>query len=275
MIKYRKAKELIDQVADDLSAYDDQGLIDYGHLYKILRRCNEVLGHKINPEKQEIIRIKNFRSVAPSDFMTLNFAFVCSTKDVRTDRPSGFHVEYQTCSTTEKSCNVCLTECDNEIVIVQKLDENWTQFKNLETVAVSPNSRKKCTGGCPNVTASCDKMIDIGDDLTITTTFQTGDLYLNYVGSMDDADENLLIIDDALIEPYYENELIKYILKFIVYNRTGDVAELYKDAKIEASRAKIDALRYVATPGYTEMQDLWQSQRSRLYRKYFLPIIGY
>lgn len=275
MIKYRKAKEIIDQVADDLSSYDDQGLIDYGHLYRILRRCNETLGHKLNPSKEEIVHIKNHRGSLPNDFLSLNFSFVCTTKQVNVTPPKGFQIEYKTLCTRSGKCNPCLTECDNDYAIFQLLDDNWTQYKNLEVVGVSSKSSPRCAADCLNFGARSEKMIDIGEDGLVTTTFPAGELYLNYVGSMENDDEDLLVIDDALVEPYYEAELTKYILKSILYNKDGDVADLYKDAKIDAARAKIDALRYVATPGYTEIVNLWKSQRTRLYNKYFLPILGY
>lgn len=274
-MKYRKAKEIIDQVADDLNSYDAQGLIDPSHLYKILRRCNESLGHKINPSKQTVVHVKNYRSVLPDDFVELNLAFMCTKQTVNVTPPKGFQIEYRTTCLGQKSCNPCLTECNNEFVIYQLLDENWTQFVNLSTVAINQRSVSKCNSQCPNMWVNSDKMIDIAEDGTITTTFQNGELYLNYVGSMEDADEDLLVIDDALIEPYYEHELTKYILKWALYNKTADVAELYRDAKIEASRAKIDAMHYVNTPGYAEMNELWKSQRTELYNKYFRPILGY
>jgi len=275
MIKYRKAREIIDQVADDLSSYDDQGLIDYSRLFKVLRKCNEFLGHRINPEKQEVIRIQNFKGILPEDFSSLNFAFVCTEKLVNVTPPKGFQVEYKTVCKGKKSCSPCLTDCDNDFVIYQYLDDDWIQFKSLEPLQISSKSFNKCTTDCPNVFVTCDKVIEVNPDNTVTATFEKGYVYLNYVGTMEDEDEDLLIIDHPLVEPYYEGELTRTILKSIVYNKDGAVAELYQDAKIEAARAKIDAMHFTAMPGYDEIRDLYQSQRVRLYKKYFLPILGY
>lgn len=275
MIKYRKGKEIIDQVADDLGSYDDQGLIDYSRLYKILRRCNATLGEKLNPDRQAVIHVKNYRAYLPEDFVSLNYAFVCTKREVNVTPPKGFQIEYKTLCTKAKNCDPCITECDNDYAIFQLLDDEWTQYKSLETVSVNSKSFNKCNSECPNTRVNSHRTIEIGDDGTVTTTFTNGDLYLNYVGSMENEDGELLVLDHPLVEPYYEAEVTRQILKSIVYNKDGDVGELYKDTKIEAARARTAAMSFVNTPGYDEIRNLWKSQRERLYRKYFLPIIGY
>lgn len=273
MRKYRKGREIIDQVAEDLSSYDDQGLIDYTKLYKVLRKCNAALGEKINPEKEEVVQIKNFRGYLPEDFYNLNFAFICRERTFNVKPPQGFHVEYKTICKHENKCKPCLTECDNDYVIFQYLDDNWTQYKNLELVRVDPKSFSKCKADCPNLFAKSGNEFEIADDGMITTNFETGAIYLNYVGNLEDLDEDLLIIDHPLVEPYYEAELIRQILKNIVYNKDGEVVQLYGDAKIEASRARTQAMNFINMPEYTEIRDLYQNQRKRLYDKYFRPIL--
>lgn len=274
MIKYRRAQEIINQVADDLSSYYDQGLIDFSKLYKVIRKCNAALGEKINPEKQEVIHVKNFKSYLPEDFSALNYAFVCKTKTILAPPPpKGFQIEYKTICEGTKSCSPCITECDNQVVIYQKLDENWTQFKDLEVVRISPKSFNKCNHDCPNVFSKSGNIFTIEEDSSITTTFETGEIYMNYVGVMENSDEDLLIIDHPLVEPYYEAELIKQILKLIVYNKDADVAQLYQDSLRELGRARKQAMDFVNTPGYDEIRNLFQSQRVRLHNKYFAPIM--
>lgn len=276
MIKYRKAREIIDQVAEDLGSYDDQGLIDYSKLYKVIRKCNAVLGEKINPEKTEMVTISNYRGRLPEDFSNLNYALLCKTKKFNVTAPSGFQVEYKTlCEKKNGKCNPCLKECDNEHVIIQKCKEDWLEFSDLISVRVTTKSFKHCHASCPNLFVTHGTYIDIGDDGVITANFKEGDLFISYVGSMEDEDEDLLVIDHPLIEPYYEASLINQVLKLLLYNKEADVAQIYQDSLRDMGRARTQAISFYQTSGYTEIQNLFQAQRERLYNKYFAPIMGY
>lgn len=273
-MNYRKGRELIDQVAEDLSSYDDQGLIDYSKLYKILRRCNATLGLRINPEKTEMIQIKEYKGYVPEDFKVLNHAFLCKEKVYDVCAPKKVYVEYQTlCTGDKKTCSPCLTEDCGDYAIYQLLDDNWTQFKQLEVCRATTKSFNKCTTSCPNLFSKSGNEFEIQDDGTVVTNFQNGHLYINYMGTLEDSDEDLLVLDDPLVEPYYEAELTRQILKFIAYNKDGDVANIYGDAKIEASRAKITAISYVNAIGYKELQETYKAERDKLFAQYFRPIL--
>lgn len=275
MIKYRKGRELIEQVADDLSSYCDQGLIDYSKLYKVLRKCNADIGEKINPEKEDMVKIKDYRGYVPLDFKTLNYAFLCKEKISHCPPPpKGFQVEYETKCVKGNKCKPCVSECDSDYVIYQKLDDEWTQFKSLEVTRVNPSSIGRCSRSCPNMFSITGNEFDIDSNGMITTNFKDGFIYFNYVGNLEDDEDDLLILDHPLVEPYYENELIKQILKLALYNKSADVAQLYSDAKVEASRARTTAIGFTNMSEYTEIRNLVQNQRKRFYDKYFGPITG-
>ncbi len=272
---YRKASELIEQVSEDLDSYSDQGLIDASKLYKILRRCNGQMGQRINPEKDQVIHVKDYRSYLPEDFLSLNYAFICKTRTVNVGTPNqGFHVEYKTVCTKDNKCKVCVDESCGEVCIYQLLDENWTQFKDVEVLRVNPKSFNMCHNKCPNTYSNSPIEMELGSDGLVTTNFQNGWLYLNYTGSMEDEDGELLILDDPNVEGYYEGEIVKQILKTALYNKNADISQIYGDAKVEASRARTQALSYVSTWGYDEMRNVFQNERKHLYNKYFRPILG-
>lgn len=274
-MKYRKAREIIDQVAEDLSSYDDEGLIDYSKLYKIIRRCNSTLGFRINPELQEIVHIKSYKGYLPEDFITLNYAFLCKSKQVNVSVSQGFQVEYKTlCQNKKNKCSPCVSDHCGDYAIYQLLDDNWTQYTQMEVIRINPKSFNKCATQCPNMFSRTANEFQIEDDGSITTTFENGHLYLNYMGDMEDEEGDLLVLDDPNVEPYYESELIRQILKTVTYNKDGDVAQLYGDAKIEAARAKFNAINYVNTWGYDEIRNTFQAEKKKLYRKFFSPILG-
>lgn len=271
MIKYKKAKILIDQVAEDLDSYADNGLIDYSKLYKVLRRCNGDLGQRINPEKQAVIHIVNYRGMLPEDFVALNYALVCSTKRVNSTPPKGFQIEYETLCKNGSTCG--LHDCDPDYAVYQLLDDEWTQYIDLEAVRLSPKSYSRCTETCMNTKVHSPKILEINPDGSVTTTFK-GDVYINYVGSMEDDDNDLLVIDHEQVEGFYEAALIRAILKSAHYNKYDDVQHLYQDAKREYDIAKSLAVRFVNTPGYRELVDTVQAERTKVYNKYFKTILG-
>jgi hypothetical protein len=274
MIKYKPASVILDQVAEELSSYDDQGMIDYGKLYKIIRKCNAILGLKLNPEKQIMLSVKNFKVKLPEDFESLNFAFLCQTKKINVTLPSGFQVEYKDVSSwKQKSC--CIWQCETETVIFEKTKEEWQSFSKFDIVRVNSSSMGQCAHQCPNFFSRSQSMISIGQDGWISTNFETGDLYLNYVGSMENEDGDLMVLDHPIVEAYYEAAVTAHIFKLIYRNKEDDVQQLYADAVIEKSRAEKVATSLVNMPEYTEIRDVAQAQRVRHFNKYVLPITGW
>jgi hypothetical protein len=142
-MNYKKGKIILDQVGEDLSTYDDQGFIDHSKLYKVLRTCNATLGLKLNPEKTEVLHVSNFRTRLPDDFVSLNFAFLCTIKRFNVTPPSGFHVEYKTMPEWKKN-QACVWECENKTVIYQKCEEKWQEFSDVQLVRLTEKSFKKC-----------------------------------------------------------------------------------------------------------------------------------
>lgn len=273
MIKYKKASLILDQVAEELNSYDEAGLIDFTKLYKVLRKCNSVLGQRINPEKQDVLTIKNFKVQLPDDFESLNLAFLCHTKKINVTPPSGFHIEYKNlCEWNSTSCGSWERDC--ETVIYQKCNEQWREFSHFDLVRVSQASYSKCGSQVPNFFSKSGNIINIGQDGWITTTFRDGDLYLSYVGSMEDEDGDLLVLDHPITESYYEAAVIHHIFKLMYRNKEDDVQQLYHDALREMEKARIKAEMFVNMTGYDELRDLYQSQRTRLWNKFALPIVG-
>lgn len=273
MLNYKKASTILEQVAEELNSYDEQGLIDNSKLYKILRTCNATLGIRLNPEKQVMVRVNNFHAPTPSDYEALNFAFLCHKKKLNVTRPHGFHVEiksFQEWQPKDNSC--CIFERETETVIVQKCKEEWQEFSHFDMVRITDST--KCSDNCMNVLSRSSNSVSINKN-DIVTDFKEGDLYLNYVGAMEDEDGDLLVLDHPLTEPYYEAAVIHHLFKLLLRNKEADVAQLYTESLRALQRAKIDALNFTNMPEYTELRDLYQAQRVRLWRKYALPIVGW
>lgn len=100
------------------------------------------------------------------------------------------------------------------------------------------------------------------------TTFQTGKVYLNFQGAMEDEQGNLMVPDHDLINEYYEYALKQRILENLFLNGE-DVAQRMQLVESKLKAARNAALSLVNTPNFQEMQKLWWTNRRAQYFKYY------
>ena len=100
------------------------------------------------------------------------------------------------------------------------------------------------------------------------TSFQTGKVYLNYQGALEDCDGNLLIPDHPEINHYYEYALKQRILENLFLNRE-DVGQQMQLVEVKLREARNRALSIVNTPNFEEMRSVWRSNRKAMYSKYY------
>ena len=100
------------------------------------------------------------------------------------------------------------------------------------------------------------------------TTFDTGKVYVNYMGEMEDDNGNLLVPDHPLLNEYYEYALKKRIIENLYLNGE-DVAQRLQIITPELRAARNNALSLVNTPNFREMEKLWWTNRRAQYSKYY------
>ena len=100
------------------------------------------------------------------------------------------------------------------------------------------------------------------------TTFETGKVYLNYQGQMEDDQGNLMVPDHDLLNEYYEYALKARILENLYINGE-DVAQRMQLIDQRLKVARNQALNIVNTPNFREMKDLWLANRKAQYGKYY------
>jgi len=100
------------------------------------------------------------------------------------------------------------------------------------------------------------------------TTFDTGKVYLNYQGAMEDEAGNLLVPDHDLINDYYEYALKQRLLENLFMNGEDVSARLQLiEQRLKAARNQ--ALSLVNTPNFKELEDMWWTNRRAQYSKYY------
>lgn len=126
---------------------------------------------------------------------------------------------------------------------------------------------------CPNLFVKCVDEVWIKDGW-LYTNFDCGKVYLNYQAALQDEDGNLLVLDDLIINPYYEYALKERILENM-WIEGEDVERKYRVMQEKLDRAKKQAMLVVATPNYGELKKVWEVNRKAQYYKYYSMFASY
>jgi hypothetical protein len=106
------------------------------------------------------------------------------------------------------------------------------------------------------------------------TTFETGKVYLNYQGQMEDDQGNLMVPDHDLLNEYYEYALKSRIFENLYLNGE-DVAQRMQLIEQRLKAARNQALSLVNTPNFKEMEKMWWTNRKAMYGKYYTMFQSY
>jgi len=120
---------------------------------------------------------------------------------------------------------------------------------------------------CPNLYFNTPDEAWIKDGY-LYTNFTTGKVYLNYQGTLEDDEGNLLVPDHELLNEYYEYALKQRILENLYLNGE-DVSQKISLIEQRLRVARNQALSLVNTPNFEEMKNLWWANRRAMYGKYY------
>ena len=279
--KYRTFDQLLEDVSVDFSTYALEGMIEPQQLIKVATRVNYDLGLRIHRSKQTIVDIEHSKGRLPADFAYLNYAFICSDFEVINTMPSGTHVDTTnlvpyvpepgyTGPCEDPECkDVCVIQAcdgDNEYQLIQRIGagelRSYTVFLPLK---IQECTYAQCE--CPNISVQAVDIAEIKDGYLLTN-FTTGKVYVNFQGAMEDAEGRLLVLDQPYCNEYYEYALKQRILENMIFSGEQVVNQLQLiEGRLRAARN--NALTFVNTPDFREMQKLFDVNRRAMYDKYY------
>ncbi len=174
----------------------------------------------------------------------------------------------QPCNSCCKNELSCTLNCKGESVkLVQTMRFETRVFTVLKTIRLLQNAQDvDCA--CPNLYWESPFTAWIKEGW-LYTNFQTGKIYLNYQGLMEDEDGNLLVLDHDMINEYYEYALKRRIIENLIMND-----ENVSQAKVQLidrgyKESRNYALSIVNTPNYEEMKRVWLKNRKAQHHKYY------
>lgn len=293
-LKYRTFDQLFEDVTVDLKNYALEGMIDPQTLIKVARRVNYDLGFRIYRTRQIILEVEHHKVRLPDDFHILNYALVTGEYRQTEQLPQGTHVEEQyinppyvpypetpslcepppppctvptSCCDAPDPCNgTYLTPCGDEYKLVQKIKTYTRVYESTYKLYI--DNSDKIDKDCPNrLWNTAYNRAEIKNGF-LKTNFESGKVYLNYLGDMIDDDGNLLVPDHELLNDYYEYALKERILENLMMN-DENVANKYQLISQKLRFARNNALSLVNTPDFSEMQKLWQVNRRAQYHNYY------
>jgi len=176
-----------------------------------------------------------------------------------------------TCCTNPDSCTL---NCDGELVqLVHVLKSETREYQRIQPIRIAQNT-EDLNGNCPNL--YWDSVLTaVLRDGWIYTSFQSGKIYLNYQGHLEDDEGNLLVVDHDMINDYYEYALKQRIVENLVMN--DEEVNVNKIQLIEQRYrvARNAALSIVNTPNFGELKELFQANRNAMYGKYYDMFASY
>lgn len=286
-LRYRTFDELLNEVLVDLRTYNLENLIEPHILIKTVLKVNYDLGLRITQTKEALLEINHNKARLPEDFYTMNFASLCGEYEVHNSLPQGTNTQEVPYTDFPQHENICGSSCDNPEnnlygnpcqqprVFTNCKGENYEliQVINPSTVRVykysTPlkfTSSQSIECNCPNLYVNSSNTAYLKNGF-LFTNFNNGNVYLNYQGSLEDKEGNILVPDHPLLNEYYEYALKSKILEDL-YMNGEDVSNKIQLVEQKLRMARNNALSLVNTPNFKELENLWKANRKAMNHKY-------
>ena len=290
-LKYRTFESLLEDVKVDLKSLTTDGTIDPSQLIKVATRINYDLGLRIYMTKERVLTIEKGRTRLPSDFYVMNFALMCGEYTVTQALPQGTNIQEVTpkwrpwveqnyCSNVSLPQQpACLTQCGQSYELIQIVNTQQRTYKTFAPIRFRNSQFIDCD--CPNLNTMARDEAYIKDgwiyfnghthnhaNPSDTHCNDDAKIYINYQGTLENDEGELMVPDHPYLNEYYEYGLKKRILENLVMDGVNVAAQLQL-VQSEYRAARNNAVSFVNTPNFSEMEKVWTMNRKAMYGKYY------
>lgn len=294
---YIKLSQVMASVRSDLELYDDANMIDEDKCIKIVMQCNEKLGQKVYKSKSCKINVENYRGDIPSDLWKIENIFALSTEHTGYTHSEGGGVIGATQITytdyvppkilskdvsnincgTEVSCcrqSPCSTgcggNCTSKITYLTEEQKQYIEYNHTRLIplSLSTSTSDKCVNYSPCSKYKGDFSVNI-DDEEFEFSFETGTVYISYLGNMVDEDGEVIIPFHPMLNQYYEFAIKEKILQDIYLNTRADVLQRLQYVSAEKSKHYYDAYVYANTSKAGQYDKMRKNREMEFYNRWY------
>ncbi len=277
-VNYKTFNQLMADIEDDISSISEENYISPDKFIKVVQTCNSNLSVKINPSKDDIIEIENFKGKLPVDFKLLNSAYVCTITERHTNLAAIKLIEYtdkprHKYKDIQNSCSQIAYIRDSKglmsFIVQSSISSSWYVVKQLLPLRIS-DSKKHCSSTCSlnENLAQQIKIVKEKDNYYIITNFSEGAVYISYTSEMIDEEGNLLLLDHPLTTEYYEYAIKEKIYEALWLNGLEEVQNKLAYLKENHRQAKLTALSFVRMCDFAELKEVYFDNRKIFRMKY-------
>jgi len=268
-INYISSESLIAEVKQELKTYFESGAITEVLIPTLIDQALRKLKVLTLKPEDAVLHFTNYKSELPCDFVLLDRAMMYDTEvewSAGVNSLQGYWYKSIDCV----DCSSCNTKEETyETITVPGVGFKLT-MKQPKWIRVYHASKQYCTEGCQNLSVSSSDVLQIYDNSKVSSTFETGCVYIRYFSRPMDDDGIPLIPEILEVEEY-----IKAYLKFkffeILWHSVMDESvnqivskfQYYKNDSLSKLQA---ALGYLMTYSRQQMADNVVRQKQRFFR---------
>ena len=250
--EFKSSDILISRIKENLSSYNNAGIIDEGKFYFLIKEELRLLGEYVYINKTDVLEINNNKCVLPKDFIQLYALYNIDGESKTITQEGEFYPKtvYKAFITEENTC------CNSKTYIVEEniIIKNEIKIGSKGTL-LSYNGRMNtdlCFKDSPvfDVKSIYDFTIDKN---YIYTNLNKGNLYLEYLAFPYDENGLPMIPDETKIEKAISSYIMYKILEDFWVNDTVNNAQTKMQYyQNEYNIAHKGALNYVKLFSYEE-----------------------
>lgn len=293
LLQYKNFDELLAEVLMDFKKWASNSMIDGSELIKVAQKINKRLGNKLRREKEVILYVEKGKVRLPLDFYKHTSAAMCFDYEVTSKVRTGAQREYTTtstvipCTSLEQDPNVkpCvrMNDCGTALELIETTKYETRKYKQMGKLTVfmskrlwpdqHPQEFHEHPFGYPEMPSTPYKQYFYEayiQDKFLYTNFQTGKVYLSYLGDMEDAEGNLIVLDHPMINDYYEYALKQRIIENLMANGEIIPQNLFQLIEARYKAAKVEGESLVNMPDFADMHTAHAINRHAMYNKYYL-----
>lgn len=275
---YIKLSQVMSSVKSDLNLYDDAGMIDNDRVIKIIAKCNEKLGQKIFKSRECKIIVSDYTAPLPSDFYKVENIFATQIINLANINPNFGVRQLEFSNTPPKDVNKmitygkmgCIDSCNNCYFTYDRgtpITNEKLVYERIVPLKLSKNLLNICAEYSPCLNLTGEFEVNLIDN-ELKLSFETGEIYINYLGNLIAEDGEIEIPFHPKLNSYYEYAIKEKILEDIFLNSESDVINKLKYISDKKRESYAIAWDFVNSKEVNEWNKIQKNIKRDYYNKW-------